>query len=111
MIATDSEIATLQRVCTGARVLEEGSVSYVFLPDLHLPAGCDPGVVNALLRPSPGPDGYTSRLFLSVAFPHRGQNWTTHHILDRTWHAFSYNNVQADLPFIEILSNHLAVLK
>ena len=66
---------------------------------------------NALLRPSPGPDGYTSRLFLSVAFPHRGQNWTTHHILDRTWHAFSYNNVQADLPFIEILSNHLAVLK
>jgi hypothetical protein len=59
----------------------------------------------------PGPDGYTTRLFLSSPFVHKGQNWTVHRILDKTWHTFSYNNVPPDLRLIEILANHLKVLQ
>lgn len=91
--------------------MSEGGVVYIFLPELRMPPGCDPQLVDALLRPGGGTDGYTSRLFLSSPFPGKGQNWTVHRIMDRTWHAFSYNNVPADIRPIEILANHLAVLQ
>ena len=91
--------------------MQEGGVNYIYLPRLRLPAGCDPAQVDGLLRPEPGPDGYTTRLFLSHAFPSKGQNWTVHRILDKTWNTPSFNNVPADARLIEILINHLNVLR
>lgn len=111
MIAVDLDLADVQSLCPKAHVLVEGSVSYIHLPSLKLQVGSESRVLDALLRPSAGPDGYTSRLFLSEPFPTKGQNWTTHRILEKTWHAFSFNNVPAELRLIEILANHLAVLK
>lgn len=105
------DLEGLQHICEGPLVLTESGTVYVSLPRLRLPCGCEPAVADALLRPGSGPDGYTSRLFLSAPYPLKGQNWTTHHILGRTWHAFSYNGVPADLHLIEILSNHLRVLQ
>ena len=104
-------ITELNVLCPGARTFVEGGITYIYLPNLKLPAGYQPPEVDALLRPGTGPDGYTSRLFLSAAFPHKGQNWTIHHILGRTWHTFSFNSVPGDLRPIEILANHLRVLQ
>ncbi len=108
---TDEQLAELRTVCPGAVLMKEGEIAYVFLPTLRLPNSCSPNEVEALLRPGPGPDGYTTRLYLSVPFPSKGQNWTVHQILARTWHTFSYNNVPADVRPIEILANHLKVLR
>jgi hypothetical protein len=109
--ADDVALAEVRVLCPGAHRMREGEVDYIYLPALHLPPGCDPGEVDALLRPGPGPDGYTTRLFLGQPFPPKGQNWTVHRILDKTWHTFSFNNVPATLRLIEILANHLRVLR
>ena len=111
MTVAEIDLADLQQLCSGATAMQEGGVQYVYLPSLKLPKTCNPRVVEGLLRPGPGPDGYTTRLYLSVAFAGKGQNWTTHKILDKTWHTPSFNNVPADLRLIEILANHLNVLK
>lgn len=91
--------------------MQEGGVVYVYLPKVRLPPSCGSKVVEGLLRPGPGPDGYSTRLFLSEACPAKGQNWSVHQILAKSWHAFSFNNVPADLPLIEIFSNHFKVLQ
>ncbi len=91
--------------------MQEGGITYVYLPKLGLPLGCNPREVEGLLRPGPGPDGYTTRLYFSAPFPTKGQNWSVHQILAKTWHTFSYNNVPADVRLIEILANHLRVLQ
>lgn len=111
MIASDEQLAELHVVCPGAEVLQEGGVTYIYLPVLKVPAGCAPQVVEGLLRPGQGPDGYTSRLFFSAQFPGKGQNWTDHRILDKTWYTFSYNGVPSELRLIEILANHLQALQ
>lgn len=108
---TEIQLSELQAVCPGTESMAEGATTYIYLPGLHLPPGCVPSVVDALLRPGPGPDGYTTRLFLSAPFPQKGQNWTVHRILDKPWHTYSFNNVPADLRLIEILANHLNVLR
>jgi len=106
-----SDLDELRKVCPGAEAIAEGGFGYIYLPRLRLPVGCQPAEVEGLLRPGPGPDGYTTRLFLSSAFPAKGSNWTVHQILDKQWHTFSYNNVPSDLRLIEILANHLGVLR
>ena len=108
---SDEQLAEIRTVFPGADRVQEGGITYVYLPKLRLPAGCNPQEVEGLLRPMPGPDGYTTRLFFSSPFIHKGQNWTVHRILDKTWHTFSYNNVPPDLRLIEILANHLKVLQ
>jgi hypothetical protein len=108
---SSDELAEIQTICPEAVRISEGQASYIYLPRLRLPPGCEPPEVEGLLRPGPGPDGYTTRLFFSTAFPHKGQNWTVHRILDKAWHAFSYNNVPSDLRLVEILANHLRVLQ
>lgn len=110
-MACSEALKELQRICGEVSEMEEGGVKYIHLPNLKLPAGSDPPEVEALLRAEAGPDGYTTRLFLSSAYPTKGQNWTIHRILDKTWHTFSFNRVPADLRLIEILLNHLAVLR
>jgi hypothetical protein len=110
-VIDDSQMSEIRAVCPEASAMQEGGVTYIFLAKLHLPGGCDPSEVEALLRPEPGPDGYSTRLFLSHPFPSKGQNWTVHRILDKTWHTFSYNHVPPDLRLIEILANHLKVLR
>lgn len=105
------DLADLHTVCPDATVMGEGGVTYVYLPKLKLPKGCDPSEVEGLLRPGGGPDGYATRLFLSVPFPQKGRNWTTHRILEKTWYTPSFNNVTPDLRLIEMLANHLTALK
>lgn len=107
----EAELAEIRALSPKASCMQEANIAYVYMPDLVLPVGCDPAKTDALLRPEPGPDGYTTRLFLSHPFPAKGQNWTAHRILDKTWHTFSYNNVTPDLRLIEILINHLRVLR
>jgi hypothetical protein len=109
--ASDASLADLRAVCPGAELMQERGVTYIHIPVLRLPPGCVPAEVEALLRPGPGPDGYTTRLFFSHPFPSRGQNWTTHRILDKPWHTFSFNNVPADSRLVEMLINHLSVLR
>ena len=104
------QIAELTALCERAVEMIESGQNYVYLPRLTLPEGCQPSQVEALLCLH-GRDGYSTRLFLSQPVPGRGQNWTVHRILDRTWHTCSWQNVSAQLRPAQILAEHLRALR
>lgn len=110
MSEQDNGLEELQEISPGAREYVETSVKYIHLPILKLPAGCVPSSVEALLCLAPR-DGYTTRLFLSSPITGRGANWTTHRILDKTWHTWSWNNVPGTLRPTQILAEHLRALR
>lgn len=107
---SDAALAELAVLCPGTIVMREGGHTYVHLPALRLPAGCQPPVVDALLCLQPH-QGYTTRLFLAAPIAGRGQNWTVHRILDRTWHTWSWQGVPADVRPMEVLAGHLRGLR
>lgn len=98
----------LRAISAGAQEMSEAGINYVYLPKLKLP--CAPGDVEALLCIQQH-GGYTTRLFLSKPVPGKGANWTTHQILGKTWHTWSWNNVLADIRPAQILGAHLDALK
>jgi hypothetical protein len=77
---------------------------------LKLPGGCNPGVLDALMALHQH-SGYPTRLFLAQRVQGRGQNWTVHHVLGRTWHTWSWNYVKADRRPAEVLAEHLRGLR
>lgn len=102
-----AEVATL---VPGARVMPDAGIDYIFLPDLKVTVGQEERVLDALLCPVQH-GSYTTRLFLAEPIPQRGQNWTTHNILSRSWHTWSWNNVPNSLSPMRILSAHLRALR
>lgn len=103
-------MAELQVICTDASEMTEAGLAFVFLPKLKLPQGCSPAEVDGLLCLC-ARDGYPTRLFLSEPVSGKGSNWTTHRILDRAWHTWSWKGVSADLRPTQILLGHLAALR
>lgn len=95
-----------QLVYPEAKVLTEGGLEFIHIPKLKLPGSNNPSEIEALLCPQMR-DGYATRLFLSAPIAGKGNNWTTHHILGKTWHSWSWQGVQADQLLIRILLGHL----
>ena len=93
-----------------ARKVTENGQEYIHLPILHLPSGCQPAVVEALLCPSQR-DGYATRLFLSSPVVGKGNNWSQHHVANRTWHTWSWKDVAAGQTLVQILLGHLDAFK
>jgi hypothetical protein len=102
------EMDDLMRMCPGAQAMPEGGIEYILLPGLKHP--CAPGTLDALLCPQQH-GGYLTRLFLSAPIAGKGNNWSTHVILSRTWHTWSWNNVPANQRLAEILAQHLRALR
>jgi hypothetical protein len=108
MARSSDEMDDMIRLCPGAQGMSEGGIDYVLLPGMKHP--CALGTLDALLCPQQH-GGYASRLFLSVPIPERRTNWTTHTILSRTWHTWSWKDVSADQRLAEILAQHIAALR
>jgi hypothetical protein len=110
MASADEELSKLKRKCKQAELWDEGGQPLVYLPGLSVESDGTAHVVNALLCPR-ARDSYPTRLFLSKPFPSKGQNWNVFNIKGLTWHACSLSGVPAALSWIEILANHLGVLR
>ena len=108
MSRPEDEMEDLRRICPGATEMTEAGTQYVLLPSMkHPTAG---GNIDALLCPQQH-GGYTTRLFLSEKIPQKGNNWSTHTILSRAWHTWSWNNVPADQRLAEILAQHMRAFR
>lgn len=108
------QLAELAAIADSVEERREGGEAYVFLGGLHLPPGCSPQKVDALLAPNPR-DGYPSRLMfaLRISGAVETMNWASQpFILGRSWEAFSY---RIDAPpgarLIAIASMHLKPFK
>ena len=68
--------------------------------------------MDALLGLTPQ-GSYLTRLYLSQPIPERPQikgntaNWTIWSLLGRTWYTWSWQNVPASLPLIQMPPDHL----
>jgi len=109
MISADA-LEELRAICPAAKEMSEASYAYVYLPGLKLPLGCSPCQADALLCLH-SRHGYQSWLMLSAPVVGKGNNWTTHHVLDRTWHACSWDRVSADLRPAQALAEHLRAFR
>jgi hypothetical protein len=107
------DVAELKMLCPEAAEGMEGSTPVLVLPSLVLPAGCVPPVVDALLWLA-SRDGYPSRLYLSqrVVKPGAQPNWNSDiRILERNWHAYSWNLNRTDLRPMQMIAEHLRGLQ
>jgi len=108
------QIDEMKAICPELFVCEEGKVTYYLLKNLKLPEGCAPAVVDALLRPVSGGDGYPSRLFFSAQIKGKTErNWNglNVRILDRNWFAYSWRLNSEGQRLAQILANHLRALQ
>lgn len=106
MVAEDMIEEITELFCDEAHVMEEAGITYVYLPDLHMPMGNNPPLQDALLSLNPR-DGYPTRLFLSSPIPGKGSNWSIHNILGKSWHTISWNYVEFNGRLADVLANHL----
>jgi hypothetical protein len=108
----DDQIEELKQLCPGARQYEEGGIPYFFLPQLHLPDECSPVQLDALLCPT-AHHGYTSRLFFEQVISSRqSRNWsTTVRIMERNWHAISWQIPQTNLRLAQMVGVHLRAFR
>lgn len=103
-------LSSLRAICSEPVEMMEGGARYILLPQLKFIAADSQRVLDGLLCPGPH-NGYTSRLFLSAPIPERGANWSQWQILGRTWHTWSWQNVPAELPLIQLILEHLRALR
>ncbi len=105
---SDSAMSELRAICVGAQEMVEAGVTYVYLPKLRLPSS--PSTADGLLCLEQH-SGYATRLFLSAQVPGKGNNWSSHQILGKTWYTWSWKDVSADQRPAEILLGHLHALR
>ena len=112
-MATEIELQELNQLCGGgAKNYVEFGLTYILLPQLRLPNGCTPVVVDALLCLSPR-DNYPTRLFFAQQVAGKNAlNWNASNvvILQRNWFAYSWNHVASGRA-IEVLAQHLKGLQ
>lgn len=115
MIA-EADIATLHPICPGAKLVLENTQQFVYLPSLQIMVGETVRTLDALLSPT-AHSGYATRLFLSEQISERPTiganpaNWSRHQILSRDWYTWSWRDVSADLPLVQMLLAHVKALK
>lgn len=109
-MADGKEVDELKALYPNAQEISEVGQAYIYLPTLRLPEGCQPALVEGLLC-AHARDGYATRLFLSAPVAGKGNNWTQHHIANRTWHTWSWKDVSASQRLVQILLGHLDAFK
>jgi hypothetical protein len=99
----------------GAAMKAEGGRDYVYLPLLRFRVGEVTKEMDALLCLT-AEGAYLTRLFLAQPIPERptvhGASWIQPRmILGRMWHTWSWQDVPASLPLIQVLRAHLKALQ
>ena len=107
---SENQTGTITSLCPEAVVMADAGINYIYLPKLKVRSANTVHTIDGLLCPAKH-GGYTTRLFLSARITGRGNNWSTHSILGRTWHTWSWNNVPETLSPTQILSAHMRALQ
>lgn len=113
---TTHQLDGLLALCPGAKEKQDAGYRFVFLPQLKVEVGETVKVMDALLALT-AHSGYSTRLFLDEQIGERPTisnqpaNWSQHHILGRNWWSWSWQGVPAELPWIQILIDHLRALR
>lgn len=101
----------LKKFFSFAEALTEAGQVVVHLPGLKVETPAGLVELNALLVPFEH-TGYRTRLFTDkqISAPN-AKNWSAHTVCGKSWWVCSWNDVAADLPWIDILANHLRAFR
>lgn len=110
LVTKPEEVEELARLYGSAKVISEAGFDYVHIEKLKFVSDGEEVEVEALLCPQLR-DGYSTRLFLVRPFTNKGQNWSQHSILGKSWHSWSWQHVPADQRLVQILLCHLNALR
>jgi hypothetical protein len=110
MTEANAEFAKVKAAFPNDEVWTDGGQPVVFLPNLGIQTNGKVHRTDALLWPWPR-DSYESRLFVAQRVENKGDNWNVFNIQGRQWHACSWRGVSSDLPWLEILANHLKAFR
>ena len=106
MNGPQQEFERLRALHERAVLLKEGGKPVALLPAFGFFSGGREVRMDLLLVPFDH-SGYVTRLFFEKKIEGRGSNWNQHRVVDRNWWAPSWNDVPANLPWTEMLCNHL----
>lgn len=104
---SSGQFNALKAFYPSAECWSEGGHELAFIPGVKVQATGGPVQVNLLLYPQ-AKDGYETRLYVDRQIAaSKGLNWQAHTVCGETWWACSWRGVQAHLPWVNILANHL----
>ena len=115
MSVDEDRLGSVLPISPGASMKTEGGRDYVYLPQLRFRVGEETKEMDALLCLTAEGSSLT-RLFLAQPIPERptvhGASWIQPRmILGRVWHTWSWQDVPASLPLIQVLQAHLKALQ
>jgi hypothetical protein len=107
----ESQLRGLLAISEQASVVKDGAILGVLLPDIRIQSPVGTEVMNAMLCPR-GHGGYVTRLLLERRVQGRDQlNWQQVMAFGRNWQTWSWQNVPATQPWINIYVAHVRVLR
>ena len=110
MKTLEGQLEELKRFYPDAKLIPEGGINFIYIPELILPLGCTPDKIEALLCPILR-DGYPTRLFYSqkiAGIP--AKNWNGNiRICDRSWVSYSWKS-RDGMELLEMVRYHLSTL-
>ena len=106
MSDSGNEFVRLKTMHGLAVLLKEGGKPVALLPAFNFIAAGRTETMDLLLVPFEH-SGYVTRLFFERKIDGRGNNWSSHRVVDRNWWAPSWNHVPANLSWLTMLCAHL----
>ncbi len=105
------KFCALKKFYPAAEAFSEAGQTVVHIPGMKVQTPAGEVEFNALLCPHEH-SGYRTRLFTDrqVAAPN-AKNWNAHTLCGKTWWTCSWQDVEASLPWIEIVANHLRAFR
>lgn len=106
-----SQLESLLDICPTATVNNEDGVVNVLMPNMALPTPSGIEIMDVVLCPQ-GLGGYATRLLLDRKIESKpGLNWQAVPLRHRMWHAWSWNHIAADQPWLKIFFEHARILR
>lgn len=107
---TEPDLQPIAELCDKVSLKTEGWRKLIYMEKLRFLVGAKNFVMDALLCLNHDNTTYPTKLYLAENVG-GGLNWNeTAYLLGRNWPTFSWRDVSADQPCIDILAAHLAPL-
>lgn len=109
---TDESLLPIAELCDGkVSFRKEGKRELIHMERLRFWVGTKQCVMDAILCLNHENPTYPTKLYLAENVGGAGINWhESGYLLGRNWPTFSWRDVPANQPYIDILAAHLAAL-
>ncbi|MCK1415322.1 MULTISPECIES: hypothetical protein [unclassified Bradyrhizobium] len=108
----DESLRPIAQLCDGKVSFQtDGWRKLIHMAKLRFRVGSSSHVMDAVLCLNYDNPSYPTKLYLAENVGGEGLNWNEQaYLLGRNWQTFSWKDVPADQPYVDILASHLSAL-